>query len=130
MLYLKGKKFYNYGMVKSGLPPMRFPKGYMVDETEYRKRKQEAFREEKVSALEQRYKDRSIKMLMELHKECDYSYDKLSELIGMKPRAIQQLLYREGVRFAGKDCDINNNNLIQKDIMDGLIGGQEKNENN
>ncbi len=37
---------------------------------------------------------------------------------------------QEGVRFGQELQTINNNNLIQKDIMDGLIGGQEKNENN
>jgi len=130
MLYLKGKKFYNYGMVKSGLPPMRFPKGYMVDETEYRKRKQEAFREEKVSAIEQRYKDKVVALCLYLHKECGESYDKIGEILTMKGASIQKLLYREGVRFGQELQTINNNNLIQKDIMDGLIGGQEKNENN
>jgi len=103
MLYLKGKKFYNYGMVKSGLPPMRFPKGYMVDETEYRKRKQEAFREEKVSAIEQRYKDKVVALCLYLHKECGESYDKIGEILTMKGASIQKLLYRRGSGLV-KNC--------------------------
>ena len=65
-----------------------------------------------------------------LCEECGESYDKIGEILTMKGASIQKLLYREGVRFGQELQTINNNNLIQKDIMDGLIGGQEKNENN
>jgi len=62
-LYLKGKKAYNYNVVKSPYPPCRFNKGYVVDEMEYRRKKAEAFRERKVSTIDQRYKERLIKLI-------------------------------------------------------------------
>ena len=130
MLYLKGKKFYNYGVVKAGLPPMRFPKGYMVDEEEYRKRKQDAFREEKVNAIEQKYKDRLVKLCTKLHKDDGYTYDNLGETIDMKGATLQKLLYREGVRFGPPTQDINNTNIVQSNIMDGLLGKEEDEDKN
>lgn len=48
-LYLSGKKMYNYSKPKSPYPPFAFPNKYMVDETEYRKKKADAFKKRKVS---------------------------------------------------------------------------------
>lgn len=64
-LYLNGKKFYNYSCVKSPYPACRFNKGYAVEEEEYRKRKQEAFRKEKVSQREVMWKERALKLIKE-----------------------------------------------------------------
>jgi len=114
MLYLKGKKFYNYGVVRSGLPPMRFPDGYVVDEVEYRKRKQDAFRIEKVTAVEQKYKDRYIKVCEYLHRELGETYDKIGELVELKGSSIKKMLYREGVRFGRETGGIINTNLLKQ----------------
>lgn len=54
-LYLHGKKFYNYSYPKSPFPPCRFNNYYPVDETEYRKKKAEAFKERTVSNQAKRW---------------------------------------------------------------------------
>lgn len=48
-LYLNGKKTYNYSKPKSPFPPCRFSKHYVIDETEYRQKKSEAFKKRTVS---------------------------------------------------------------------------------
>lgn len=48
-LYILGKKHYNYSKPKSTKPPIRFLNRYEVDETEYRKKKAEAFQERMVN---------------------------------------------------------------------------------
>jgi energy-coupling factor transporter ATP-binding protein EcfA2 len=97
-LYLKGKKFYNYNMVKTGLPVCRFRKGYVVDEEEYRKKKAEAFREEKAPGrFEQRYKDRMVKLILYLVKEQGMNYEQIGNIIEMDRRGVETIIYREGV---------------------------------
>jgi len=49
MLYLYGKKFYNYNKPHSSFPPFNFPNYYTVDEQEYRLKKSKAFQERPVS---------------------------------------------------------------------------------
>jgi energy-coupling factor transporter ATP-binding protein EcfA2 len=101
-LYLKGKKFYNYNMVKTGLPVCRFRKGYVVDEEEYRKKKAEAFRENKgMTKLEQRYKDRCYKLVVYLHKEKGLEYEEIGNIIGLKYEGIKSIIKGEGVDFGG-----------------------------
>lgn len=48
-LYLTGKKTYSYSKPRSPYPPFHFPNVYTVDETEYRKKKSEAFKKRTVS---------------------------------------------------------------------------------
>ena len=114
MLYLKGKKFYNYGVVRSGLPPMRFPKGYVVDEEQYRIKKQAAFRVEKITAVEQKHKDRLDKLCTHLHLENGYTYKEIAEPMGMKPETLRKQLYRAGVMMGQKDSDTINTNLLKQ----------------
>lgn len=54
-LYLNGKKTYSYAKPKSPYPPFDFPNYYTVDETEYRKKKAEAFKKRTVSFRAQQW---------------------------------------------------------------------------
>ena len=49
LLYLTGKKLYSYSKPPCPYPPFSFPHYYTVDETEYRKKKAEAFRRRTIS---------------------------------------------------------------------------------
>lgn len=49
LLYLNGKKTYSYSKPHSSFPPFKFSNFYTVDETEYRKKKAEAFSKRTVS---------------------------------------------------------------------------------
>ena len=51
LLYLYGKKFYNYSKPHSSFPPFNFPNHYVVDEEDYRKKKAEAFSKRRVSHM-------------------------------------------------------------------------------
>lgn len=58
-LYMKGKKMYNYNVVKSPYPACSFTKQWVVDEQQYRLRKAQAFRERKSrrDINEEKFKD-------------------------------------------------------------------------
>ena len=49
LLYLLGKKFYNYTNPHSPYPPFNFPNVYAVNEADYRFKKSEAFRKRTIS---------------------------------------------------------------------------------
>lgn len=49
MLYLTGKKTYNYSKPRSPFPPFTFPNHYTVDEEDYRYKKSQAFKKRTVS---------------------------------------------------------------------------------
>ena len=54
-LYLTGKKKYSYAFPHSPYPPCRFPNRYVVDETEYRLKKAEAFKKRVISYRAQQW---------------------------------------------------------------------------
>jgi hypothetical protein len=56
LLYLYGKKTYNYSFPPSPFPPCRFRHQYVIDEADYRKRKAEAFRKRTMSGRTKRYR--------------------------------------------------------------------------
>jgi hypothetical protein len=121
MLYLKGKRFYNYGVVKSGLPPMYFPDGYAVDEDEYRLKKQSAFREEKLTALEQKYKEKYQSGLLELIK-LGYSHEECGKLFKVRAASIKKEVYRMRVKGRQERATNNNTNLLEQEnnVEEGL----------
>lgn len=80
-LYLKGKKGYYYGCVKSPYPACRFNKGYVVDELEYRKRKAEAFRERKMGVIETKWKDRTINAIINLSEKHAFADQEIAEVV-------------------------------------------------
>lgn len=83
-LYIKGKKMYNYGCVKSPYPPCRFFKTYVIDEMKYRQVKAEAFRTRKKERNEAKFKARLIKLINHLHIVEKYQYNQVAEILGME----------------------------------------------
>jgi len=68
LLYLYGKKTYNYAFPPSPFPPCRFRHQYVVDEQEYRKRKAEAFRKRTMSGRTRKYKQQRDALINHLVK--------------------------------------------------------------
>lgn len=66
-LYLNGKKTYNYSKPKSPYPPLVFNNTYVIDETEYRKKKAEAFRTRVVSNMARKWKEQRDALIKELY---------------------------------------------------------------
>lgn len=65
-LYLTGKKYYDYSKPVSPYPPCSFNNFYTVDETEYRKKKANAFKTRTVSNMAKRWKDQRDALIKEL----------------------------------------------------------------
>lgn len=93
LLYLKGKKEYDYNKVKSPYPPCRFFKEYTVDELEYRRKKEEAFRrrEKKVSPVEKRYKEALIKSIQIIKENMGWSDEKIGKMLDYTKQNINLL---------------------------------------
>lgn len=97
-LYLTGKKFYDYSKPASPYPVCRFNNHYTVDETEYRKKKAEAFKKRVVSNLAKRWKLQRDALVRELYhnkKVRSAQFEKIFISWGAKPvsqREIQRLV--------------------------------------
>jgi len=119
LLHLKGKKFYSYGCVKTGLPAMRFNKGYTINELEYRKKKAEAFRLKKdfKKSDEKLMKDKVL-LIKALQKQ-GLTYEKIGEELGIHSDSVKKLVYRWGVKSGLEEgtninnISLNENNLTQ-----------------
>jgi len=91
-LYIKGKKMYNYNVVRSPYRPCRFFGTYVVDEMEYRRRKAEAFRRrentEKIQKIETRL-GLLVNHLIRYDK--NYGYRKIGTIIGIDKKDVLSL---------------------------------------
>lgn len=67
ILFLTGKKFYNYSKPRSPYPACKFRKYYVINEEEYRLKKAEAFRKRSVSNMAKRWKDQRDCFIKELY---------------------------------------------------------------
>ena len=102
MLYLLGKKFYNYAKPKSPYPACRFFKDYVVNEQAYRQKKADAFRKRIVSNMAKRWKGQRDSLI----KECYHNkntpsteFEKIFLKWGTKPlsqREIQRVVQLYG----------------------------------
>jgi len=93
LLYLKGKKDYSYGYVKSSFKG-RFYGKYGVNEEEYRKKKSESFKEGYKTTRQENLMDQRNKLIYLLYKEYKLSQQSISELI--KDNGIK--ISRSGIR--------------------------------
>lgn len=97
-LYLTGKKFYDYRKPASPYPPCSFPNYYTIDETEYRKKKAEAFKKRVVSNLAKRWKHQRDSLINEMYHNKrirSSAFEKIFIKWGAKPvsqREIQRLV--------------------------------------
>lgn len=98
MLYLTGKKFYNYSKPRSPYPPCLFRNQYVVNEQEYRKKKADAFKKRVVSNLAKRWKQQRDALIKEMYHNLKIESIKIPELLlhwGAKPlsqREIQRVV--------------------------------------
>lgn len=87
-LYIKGKKMYNYNVIKSPYPVCSFAKGYVVDELDYRTKKAEAFRIRKISQREEMWKERFEKSLFLIKDELKLTDQEIADKLGLTKKII------------------------------------------
>ena len=73
LLYIYGKKLYNYSKPKSPHPPCRFKKYYPIDEEAYRLKKSKAFKKEKITNQARKWRSQRDALIKELYHKCGYS---------------------------------------------------------
>ena len=101
LLYLLGKKFYNYSKPKAPFAPSKFFDQYTVDEKEYRFKKSEAFRKRTVSGVAKRWleqRNACIQTLVRIHEYNHALIDKMfkeHKVSSMSPRAYDYALATE-----------------------------------
>lgn len=130
-LYLKGKKTYSYGFVKSPYPPCSFNKGYVVDEELYREKKKKSFVEEKqaLGKLERHYYDLHIRLMKamlsrgfkieDLMKVTDKTKDCIRIAIDRYDKRELGTTYAEGSVLNTTSEPHNSNFFIKEGILEG-----------
>jgi len=110
LLYLNGKKTYDYSKPRSPYPPCRFPNFYTVDEVEYRKKKEESFKRRVVSNLAKRWKDQRDALVKELYHTLKISSLDISQIFdkwGVRPisqREVQRIV-QIGTEIKGEEIE-------------------------
>ncbi len=93
-LYLTGKKFYDYSKPKSPFPPCRFSHYYPVDEMEYRKKKEEAFKRRVVSNMAKRWKGQRDALMSEMYHNMNVrtsQFEKIFLKWGSRPIGMREI---------------------------------------
>jgi hypothetical protein len=80
MLYLNGKKTYNYSKPKSPYPPCAFSNHYAISEEEYRKKKSEAFKKRSVSNQARNWLNQRNAYIKYIFKVMNLSQEELSKI--------------------------------------------------
>jgi ABC-type dipeptide/oligopeptide/nickel transport system ATPase component len=80
LLYLNGKKKYDYSNPQSPYPPCRFYNNYTVDETAYREKKSQAFSKRAVSIRSQNWMLQRNSLIAHLYKKYNYTQQKIADL--------------------------------------------------
>jgi len=101
LLYLLGKKFYNYSKPKAPFAPSKFFNQYTVDEDEYRLKKADAFKKRTVGGVAKRWLNQRnccIQTLVRIHK---YNHAKMdvmfreNKVTSMSERAYNYIMAQE-----------------------------------
>lgn len=82
LLYLQGKRLYNYTKPASPFPACRFNNYYTIDEKEYRHKKAEAFKKRTVSNMALRWKMQREALIKELFHNQKLPVGKISQCLG------------------------------------------------
>ena len=93
-LYLTGKKFYDYSKPRSPYPPLSFGNYYTVDEMEYRRKKEDAFKKRIVSNLAKRWKHQRDSLINEMYHNQQIktgNFEKIFIKWGGKPLSMREL---------------------------------------
>lgn len=92
-LYLKGKKEYNYGAVRTPFSRLRFSDGYVVDKNAYDQKKTDATTEsgkQKVGAVENRWKDRCTQLVQFIKEKTNISDRVIAEFMDTGRQRVQE----------------------------------------
>lgn len=98
LLYLNGKRFYNYTKPKSPFPVCRFTKFYPIDERLYRTKKAEAFKKRVVSSQARKWKKQRDALINEMYHNLNIKsigFERIFIKWGTKPigqREVQKIL--------------------------------------
>ena len=102
LLYLNGKKTYNYSKPKSPFPPCKFTKHYAVNEEEYRKKKGQAFAKRTVSNQARNWLNQRNAYVKFIYKTLGMSQEELARIpsnyvvVPIGQRHISRILQEEG----------------------------------
>lgn len=102
LLYLNGRKKYDYRKPASPYPPCRFTNYYTVDEMEYRQKKAEAFKKRTVSNIARKWKGQRDALIKEMYHNFKVSSADISIKIeewkerGLSQREIQRIVQLGG----------------------------------
>lgn len=80
LLYLSGKKFYNYNKPPAPYPPCQFFNTYTVDEQEYRLKKSEAFKKRTVSNMARKWMMQRNSFIKFLFKSYGLTQEELAKI--------------------------------------------------
>jgi len=80
ILYLHGKKLYNYSYPKAPFPPASFFNQYTIDEEAYREKKAEAFKHRTVSNMAKRWLDHRNILIRTLVRKYEYNYQLINDI--------------------------------------------------
>lgn len=81
LLYLSGKKTYNYQYPKSPFPPSKFFNQYVVDEDDYRAKKAEAFKKRTVSNQARNWLLQRNAMIKYVIRTLGYTAEQINEIL-------------------------------------------------
>ena len=108
MLYLTGKKFYNYSKPHSPYPACRFRHEYVINETDYRKKKADAFKKRTVSNLAKRWKMQRNALVKEMYHNMKVPSSKIPKLLAnWGSKALSQREIQRIVQIYGEEVPEN-----------------------
>lgn len=105
LLYLTGKKTYNYSYPKAPFPPSNFYNHYTVNEEEYRAKKAEAFKHRTVSFKAKKWLEQRNTLIRQLYANHAYTYQNISDIL---------------LRGAGIGLDTSEISRINQEISDEI----------
>jgi hypothetical protein len=80
LLYLSGKKQYNYNYPKAPFSPAKFFNQYVIDEIAYREKKAEAFKKRTVGSRAKNWIEQRNACVVELHRKYEYNFQLIDQL--------------------------------------------------
>lgn len=98
LLYLSGKKTYNYNYPKSPFPPCKFFDQYVIDEIAYRAKKAEAFKKRTVSNQARNWMIQRNTLVKYVIRELGFTFEQINQLLlsrgamGLSPAQISYIM--------------------------------------
>ena len=112
LLYLLGKKFYDYNKPKAPFAPAKFFNQYTVDEEDYRFKKAEAFRKRTVSGTAKRWLDQRNACIQTLVRKHGYNYASIDQMF--KEKKVTSMSSRAYDYVIAEQIDLNDQELEEE----------------